>query len=127
MGMLSSELLSTLYDKAKETSTFLLMLSTPLFPSKGKGDRYFTGRHQIANLRKLSGVNNFTLHDLRRTFATRNAELGTPPHIVERLLNHISGVISGVSATYNRATYVPEMRIAIDRYEEHLKKVLELD
>ena len=50
----------------------------------------------------LCNVSNWQLHDLRRTFATNLAALGIPPHIVERLLNHSSGTISGVAAIYNR-------------------------
>src|SRR5207248_3236424 len=33
--------------------------------------------------------------DLRRTFATKLAALGTPIHITEKLLNHASGTHSG--------------------------------
>jgi integrase len=40
------------------------------------------------------GVFKWTLHDLRRTFATRLAELGVPPHVVERLLNHRIGSVA---------------------------------
>jgi integrase len=39
------------------------------------------------------GVANWTLHDLRRTFATRLAELGVLPHVIEQLLNHRKGAI----------------------------------
>ena len=38
---------------------------------------------------KASGV-SFTLHDLRRTFATLATELGIPPYTLKRLLNHRS-------------------------------------
>ena len=41
-----------------------------------------------------------TLHDLRRTFAIILASIGTPLRIIERLLNHVSGTISGVAAIY---------------------------
>jgi integrase len=37
---------------------------------------------------KRCGVSKWTLHDLHRTFATKLAELGVLPHVVERLLNH---------------------------------------
>jgi len=45
-------------------------------------------------------IAHWTLHDLRRTFSTNLAALGIPPHITERLLNHVSGTISGVAAIY---------------------------
>lgn len=66
-------------------------------------------------------VTDWTIHDLRRTFATVHAQIGTPPHIIERLLNHKSGVVSGVSAIYNRYHYLPQMREALDAYERYLE------
>ena len=77
-----------------------------------------------AALDKVSGVSGWRLHDLRRTFATRLAEQGSPPHVIERLLNHVSGQISGVSAIYNRASYLSEMREVVRRWEAHLQLIV---
>jgi len=44
----------------------------------------------------------FKLHDLRRTAASGMAGLGVQPHVIEAVLNHRSGQIRGVAATYNR-------------------------
>lgn len=60
---------------------------------------------------------HWTVHDLRRTFATIHARIGTPVHVVEAMLNHRSGTVSGVAAIYNRYTYLPEMRSAALNYE----------
>jgi integrase len=78
------------------------------------------------------GVSNWTLHDLRRTFATRLAELGVLPHVIERLLNHrlgaisnfTGGILSDVAEVYNLATYLPEMRQAISLWESKLSALL---
>src|SRR5262249_29148016 len=59
-------------------------------------------------------VAEWRLHDLRRTVATRMAELGVQPHIIEAVLNHISGHKAGVAGIYNRAQYAPEKRQALD-------------
>ena len=80
----------------------------------------------------MCGVTGWTLHDLRRTFATKLAGLKVPPHIVERLLNHkfgsiqnqTEGMVSAVAEIYNRHLYVDEMREAINVWEEHLNKLL---
>jgi hypothetical protein len=42
---------------------------------------------------KASGakVAPWTNHDLRRTVATRMGELGIAPHVIEAVLNHVSG------------------------------------
>ena len=53
------------------------------------------------------------LHDLRRTAATRMADLGVQPHVVEAVLNHISGHRAGVAGIYNRATYAVEKEAAL--------------
>ena len=61
------------------------------------------------------------LHDLRRTVATGMAELGISPHIVEAVLNHVSGAKAGVAGTYNRAVYAAEKKAALERWAEHVE------
>ncbi len=61
------------------------------------------------------------LHDIRRTVATGLGDrAGTQPHIVEAVLNHISGSKAGVAGVYNRAAYAAEKRIALDRWGEYV-------
>jgi integrase len=55
-------------------------------------------------------------HDLRRTVATGLARLGQPVHVVEAILNHRSGTISGVAAIYNRHSYAEEKRQALEAW-----------
>ena len=54
------------------------------------------------------------LHDIRRTVATRLADLGVLPHVIEAVLNHVSGHKAGVAGVYNRSTYAAEKRAALD-------------
>jgi len=77
------------------------------------------GKRQLDTLCPISP---WTLHDLRRTFSTNLAGLNTPPHVLERLLNHSSGTISGVAAIYNRFQYLDEMRESVNRWETKLVK-----
>lgn len=72
-----------------------------------------------------TGLPHFTLHDLRRTFATNHAQIGTPIHVTEKLLNHVSGTISGVAAVYNRHFYLEEMGTAMQSYDEFLMSLLD--
>ena len=60
------------------------------------------------------------LHDIRRTVATRMADLGVQPHVIEAVLNHISGHKAGVAGVYNRATYAAEKRHALDLWAAHV-------
>jgi integrase len=64
------------------------------------------------------------LHDLRRTVATRMAELGIQPHVIEAVLNHVSGSKAGVAGIYNRAAYGPEKRHALNLWAAHLESVV---
>lgn len=95
-----------------------------LFPARGKPKQPFNGWSKSkAALDKLSGVTAWTLHDLRRTFATRLAAFAAP-HVVEKLLNHVSGTISGVSAIYNRFQYEAECRAAMEEWEHRLLAIV---
>lgn len=73
-----------------------------------------------AALDKASGVTDWRLHDLRRTAATGMGNLGVLPHVVEAVLNHISGTKGGVAGVYNYALYNPEKRAALDLWARHL-------
>jgi hypothetical protein len=57
----------------------------------------------------------FILHDLRRTAASTMAELGVAPHQIEAVLNHRSGIVSGIAAVYNKFEYREEKRMALER------------
>jgi integrase len=93
------------------------------FPARGHPNKPFNGFSKSkAQLDQLSGVTDWTLHDIRRTFATRLAELGVAPHVIERILNHITGSLSPIARVYNRATFMAEMRTAIDTWETHLRQ-----
>jgi len=51
-------------------------------------------------------------------------ELGIAPHIVEAVLNHVSGHRAGVAGVYNRALYAKEKAIALARWGEHLSAIV---
>ncbi len=97
-----------------------------LFPSSHEKATVFNGWGKAKERfdQELEGVLAYTLHDLRRTFATTHARIGTPIHVTEKLLNHVSGTISGVAAVYNRHTYLEEMRKAVTAYDEYLAKLI---
>jgi integrase len=66
-------------------------------------------------------IKPWRLHDLRRTAATGMAEIGILPHIIEAILNHVSGHRAGVAGIYNRARYETEMRAALERWARHIE------
>jgi len=44
-----------------------------------------------------TGTSDWTLHDLRRTFATAHASIGARIHVIEEMLNGVSGSPQGVA------------------------------
>ena len=90
-------------------------------------------------------IAHWTLHDLRRTFATyagggmeahqlaklpKNERelatgLGVQPHVIEAILNHVSGHKAGVAGIYQRGTYEREKRTALDLWASHLTAIVE--
>jgi len=85
--------------------------NTPL--SIGSSTRY------VRLLRNQVGFGDFTAHDFRRTMATRLAEEGVAPHVIEKMLGHDLG---GVLAVYNKHDWIEEQRAA---YELYAKKIFE--
>ncbi len=49
------------------------------------------------------------------------AELGVLPHVIEAVLNHVSGHKAGVAGVYNRATYTSEKQQALRMWDEHIQ------
>lgn len=62
-------------------------------------------------------------HDLRRTVATNMAMSGTSPHVIEAVLNHKTGIVSGVAAIYNRHTYLDEKRHALVQWPNQIERL----
>ncbi len=90
-----------------------------------------------ASLSKISSVvvadldmNHWTMHDFRRTIATRLTDMGCPPHVTEKLLGHVMG---GTMAVYNRSEMLPDLdhwlKIWVDKLDQWRKndeKIVEL-
>jgi integrase len=66
----------------------------------------------------------WTLHDLRRSVATRMADLGVQPHIIEQILNHQSGHKRGPAGIYNRSTYEREVRATLALWADHVRALV---
>lgn len=66
-------------------------------------------------------VQPWRIHDLRRTMVTGMNSAGVLPHVVEAVVNHISGAAkAGVAGVYNRAQYLPERRQALNMWADHI-------
>jgi integrase len=67
---------------------------------------------------------HWLLHDLRRTMTTGCAELKVPPHIADKILNHVAGVIKGVMKTYQRYEFLDERRDALNVWGDYLAQLV---
>jgi len=75
---------------------------------------------EICSIDGLSPMPPWTLHDLRRTMVTvMNENLGVAPHVVEAVVNHMSGLAkAGVAGVYNRALYLEDRRRALLKWQD---------
>jgi integrase len=110
-----------------------------LLPEKRQGREFVFGRGRKggysgfsrskarldAAIAKNHDLPAWTLHDVRRSVSTHMHELGIEPHIVEAVVNHVSGHKAGVAGTYNRARYREQKRIALERWGVWLEAVVE--
>ena len=92
-----------------------------------------TGRTTISGFgrlkRRLEGAvgleaEGWRLHDVRRTVATNMAMMGIQPHLIEAVLNHKTGIVSGVAAVYNRHAYLEEKREALEKWAGYVEKIV---
>jgi integrase len=94
------------WSKAKETlEARLLLARTKEFGTKAKP------------------ITAWRLHDIRRSVATHMAENGVQPHVIEAVLNHVSGHKAGIAGVYNRAIYAAEKAAALSLWADHLRAV----
>jgi integrase len=94
-----------------------------LFGARGVGfTRWVDGRKALeAN---VSFSKPWKLHDVRRSVATRMCDLDVPPHIVEAVLNHVSGHKRGIGGIYNRSKYEPQVRAAMLMWSDHIAALI---
>jgi integrase len=114
----------TLPNLIGDTLALIPKTSELLFPSEA-GTPFSAWSKNKAKFDSLCGVTDWTLHDLRRTFATNMArwELASP-ETTDRLLNHVSGSQSKISKVYNRWHYLPQMKAALGAYERKLAALI---
>jgi integrase len=92
----------------------------------GSGDGPYSGwsSSKAALDARAAGLKDWVLHDIRRSVATGMADIGIQPHIIEAVLNHVSGHKGGIAGIYNRATYSKEKAEALARWDAHIAAVV---
>jgi integrase len=77
-----------------------------------------------ARLDALSGVQDWTHHDLRRALASGLGRLGHAPHVVQEVLGHSQAAVLGVTSRYQRHRYEKEVRQALEDWAAHVAHVV---
>jgi integrase len=113
---LPSYLVSMLNERVVEGEIFV-------FPGRKKGKPLSEPKRVIEAIRERTAI-QFTIHDLRRTFATMAEEVGVRDYTLKRLLNHSGG--RDVTAGY----YVPDvqaLRKPMKRICDHILNIAQQD
>ena len=76
-------------------------------------------------LDEVSGVTDWTLHDIRRSVATGLQRLGVRLEVTEAVLNHVAGSRAGIIGVYQRHTWSDEKRAALNAWGEHVAAIVE--
>lgn len=96
-------------------------LSPWVFPSTRKtGPHIYHAQKAFERVVARSGV-KFRGHDLRRTAASLMVGGGVPRLVVSKILNHVE---TGVTAVYDRHSYDPEKRAALDYWGNRLEQIV---
>ncbi|MBX3571077.1 MAG: integrase arm-type DNA-binding domain-containing protein [Mesorhizobium sp.] len=70
--------------------------------------------------KKIETAPRWTLHDLRRTMASRMAGLDINLPVVEKILNHTSGSFAGIVGVYQRHDFNDQKRRALNAWADYL-------
>jgi integrase len=66
----------------------------------------------------------FILHDIRRSVASGMAGIGIDLHVIERVLNHVSGTFAGIVGVYQRHSFADEKRAAMQTWARHVESIV---
>lgn len=78
----------------------------------------------IAKRRDGEALDDWRIHDLRRTLATGLQRLGIRFEVTEAVLNHVSGAKSGVAGVYQQHDWKEEKRSALDAWARHVAAIV---
>jgi integrase len=129
-------------ERAKNGKSHIVHLAEPVrallrtLPRVDRNPFVFAGQSQAGRLGAFSAtkttigeaiemtdglrIDDWRFHDFRRTGVTMLAGMGFPPHVCDRLLNHLTGTIQGVAAVYQRAEFLAERKAALEAWAAHV-------
>ncbi len=107
-------------------SVFAVINAQPVmgnFVITTSGDRPFSGFSQLTRrVQRDSGTSDWRQHDLRRTCGTGLQKLSVDRETIRAVLGHKHS--DGATPVYLRHDFLPEMRDALMRWDQHLRTAL---
>ncbi|MEG0280927.1 MAG: site-specific integrase [Morganella sp. (in: enterobacteria)] len=94
-------------------------------PATMKEDRPMAASVLLSMARQVGevmGVEDWSMHDLRRTAKTKMSELGVLPHVSEKVLGHKLG---GVLSVYDQHEYIKEQIESVNVLANHILSCVE--
>lgn len=74
---------------------------------------------------EAAGVEDWRIHDFRRTMVTGMNEMEIAPHVVEAVVNHLSGEAKrGVAGVYNKAQYIGAREHALKAWAGQIERII---
>lgn len=67
---------------------------------------------------------SWVVHDIRRSLISGMARLGVELHVIERVVNHVSGSFGGIVSVYQKHKYEDQMRVALERWAAHIERIV---
>ncbi|MDJ0611143.1 MAG: integrase arm-type DNA-binding domain-containing protein [Kiloniellales bacterium] len=115
-------------------STFAIEILTSMprsdslfvFPSRDQPGRHVSGYSKAAErARRLSGVEDWRLQDLRRTAAVGMAGEGASAEVLDQILNVRGFAGAGLRGIYRQARLAEEKRAALEAWGERVRRIVE--
>ena len=73
---------------------------------------------------EVKGLPGWTFHDLRRSGTTKLNEMGVAEKVADLIINHKTKSKGGVAGVYNRYSYMPERKSAIEAWCRHVEAIV---
>jgi integrase len=96
-----------------------ILANTPKMSTGGIFIGFRSWSHAKRRLDDMLGLASWVVHDIRRSVSTGLREhLAADGHLVELILNHVSGARAGVAGTYDRSQRLAERRELLTKWAE---------
>jgi integrase len=126
LAPLAWEIIEPRYLAAKKNNSKWLFPSAYNTTRTGYEDTGHSKSTKKARLQliKITGIEDWTGHDLRRTLRTLLSGLNVPPHIAERVVGHVQGGVEGI---YDRYAYINEKGDALLKLDRLIRKIVGME